>query len=38
MVRKLQYNNFDITKYHVRALRWKNKWLRRALNKTTLTF
>ena len=36
IVRKLQRDGFDITEYHVRALRWKNRWLRRVSDKTTL--
>jgi Clr5 domain len=36
IVKKLQRDNYDITEYHVRALRWKNGWLRRAPNKSAL--
>jgi hypothetical protein len=36
MVRKLQRDGFDVTEYHVRALRWKNGWLRRAPDETAL--
>jgi DNA-binding Lrp family transcriptional regulator len=36
IVRKLQRDNYDVTEYYVRALRWKNGWLRRAPDKSAL--
>jgi hypothetical protein len=36
LARKLQRDNYDVTEYHIRALRWKNGWLRRASDKSAL--
>jgi hypothetical protein len=36
IVRKLQRDSYDVIKYQVRALRWKNGWLRKASDKSAL--